>query len=262
MVRKKSNTNPEKKEVKFVPRRPSKYTCEQIAKALEECNGQIYLTAEKLDVNAHTVYRYLKKWPVLRRVRKKAWGITLDKIEAVLIKRALAGDLKAILRVLAAFRERWKTERTVKVKGNIDLNHTHKLDTSLPELTDDIKNNILEEVKRKRQESKQQMQALDMLECGLKELPADQLIIHDLIDNQVIIDNQDVERTTDHYDEKSIEAVIDNSSNDEGERNVHNEIIDSTECSGTVDEGSNRETQDRGVEGCTDSGSQDGNCIS
>jgi AcrR family transcriptional regulator len=82
--------------------RPCKYTPEQVAQALTDCHGKVYLAAERLGCSARTVYTYLSEHACVQEAAEQAQGRFLDVLEVKLHERALAGDLAAIKYTLSS----------------------------------------------------------------------------------------------------------------------------------------------------------------
>ncbi len=71
-------------------------TPETVAATLTETSGMVYLAAEKLDLSASTVYRYIKRHDVVRRALKHEKGKRLDTTEGKLWEAILKGEAWAI----------------------------------------------------------------------------------------------------------------------------------------------------------------------
>lgn len=73
-----------------------RYKPEQVAQALKETNGLVYLAAEKLNVNAATIYRYGERHEIVKDAIAHAKGKRLDTAEASLWKAILNGEAWAV----------------------------------------------------------------------------------------------------------------------------------------------------------------------
>lgn len=73
-----------------------RYTHKEIAKALTETRGMIYVAAQRLGCSANTILARMEKSPELRQIREQARGALIDTAELKLAQAVQAGDLGAI----------------------------------------------------------------------------------------------------------------------------------------------------------------------
>src|SRR5262245_28221772 len=71
-------------------------TAQQVVEALEATQGLVYLAAERLAINARTVYKYAARHPIIREALAHHKGKRLDTAEAALWKAVLAGEAWAV----------------------------------------------------------------------------------------------------------------------------------------------------------------------
>jgi hypothetical protein len=62
-----------------------KYTAAQMADALRETKGTVYLAAKRLDCDVNTVLRYCKRYPSVEQAKQAARGEILDETELRLV---------------------------------------------------------------------------------------------------------------------------------------------------------------------------------
>lgn len=164
-----------------VPKKPTRYTKEEVIAALKEKGGFIYATAAHLDLSPETMKNYMKRWPELRKVVKQCKRHALDRAERKLIDLIDRGDFRAIKYFLSCQgKKRGYGTQKVKIETN-NVGLPIGVSEEAPQLPDDLKREILNKVR-----AKCGMPALAKstpLEIGLKELP-DQLPIPIVIDNK------------------------------------------------------------------------------
>jgi len=73
-----------------------RYTQDQVVVALKECNGLLYLAAQRLGCDPDTVTNYLNRYPRLRRIVQEHRGRRVDLAEAALDRAVLAGEAWAV----------------------------------------------------------------------------------------------------------------------------------------------------------------------
>lgn len=73
-----------------------RYTHKEIAKALTETRGMVYVAAQRLGCSANTIIARLEQSPELRQIREQAKGALIDTAELKLAQAVQAGDLGAI----------------------------------------------------------------------------------------------------------------------------------------------------------------------
>ncbi len=73
-----------------------KFTPEQVAQALTECRGLVFLTAKKLGCSHDTVERMIKKHPACAAARVQQQGEMVDEGEGALWKAVRAGEAWAV----------------------------------------------------------------------------------------------------------------------------------------------------------------------
>lgn len=66
-----------------------KFTVEGVAKALRECRGNVWATAESLGASRSTIYKMISEFPELDRVRAEARSEMLDAAELVVERNIL-----------------------------------------------------------------------------------------------------------------------------------------------------------------------------
>ncbi len=165
-VRKASNKGPKKPNTGFVPKKPTRYSEEEVGQALKECGGYMYSTAAYLDVNYNTVKSYLKRWPRLRRIKKECLGLMVDRVENALITQALKGNVRAMNRILSHYGKDRGWEPQYKTVNQIV---TPPTPTDVPKLTEEVKQRLLDDArKRYADQQKKSAEGLKQLECGLK----------------------------------------------------------------------------------------------
>lgn len=178
----------------YIPRKTLKCTFEQVKAALIEKAGFIYATADALDINVDTLYKYMKRWPELKRIIKKCKQIGVKRCEARLFDIALKGNeespntMRALSRILTAYNKRYGKHKEVHNIGSVNINAV-----AAPIVTEEVKKKILEdararmeETKKRLLEDKRELEGLKKLENGLKELPTTNGVV---IDGEVVQDN-------------------------------------------------------------------------
>jgi hypothetical protein len=107
-----------------------KFTVEQVAKALNDCKGMVYLAAKQLKCHHQTVFNYLKRHASLRDVVESNRGEMVDFAELVLWKALQNGEQWAVVFTLT---------RLGKDRGyNEKIEHRHEHNyRNLPDLSAD-----------------------------------------------------------------------------------------------------------------------------
>lgn len=166
MVRKASTPKSKpKQKYDHLPKKKVYYTEEEVAKALRECRGKMYLAAAKLDIHPDTIRSYFRKWPGLRKVRKEAKEQVIDKIENKVIDEALKGSFKHAKYYLdhhAQHRGWGPLAKVNKEETNVTIN-------APPLVAEDLRRQLLDKAR-----ADCGLPPLDRgvpLEIGLKELP-------------------------------------------------------------------------------------------
>lgn len=170
MVRKASTPKDKpKRKVKFIPKRPLRYTKEEVAKALTENGGFVYLTADKMDIHPQTMTNYIKRWPELRKTIKYAKRKALDEAESRLLECIRNNDIRAIKYFLSCKGKRrgYKTHKEISV--NARQEQTLVTIDAPVELSEAKKRDILNKVRERN--GLPPLPASTPLQIGLKELP-------------------------------------------------------------------------------------------
>jgi hypothetical protein len=76
--------------------RKQKFRPGQVIAALNQCNGLIFLAAERLGCSARTVFNYANRYPSIRAAIEEKKGKRLDVAEATLDKAVLEGEAWAV----------------------------------------------------------------------------------------------------------------------------------------------------------------------
>ena len=117
-----------------------KFTAAQVAQALRDCQGMVYLAARKLGCSPVTIWSYRKRFKTVRDAVRQKRGELVDAAELALVKGVQQGQPWAVTFVLKHLgRRRGYVERrevTGKNGGNltleiveriVDANHTPSL---------------------------------------------------------------------------------------------------------------------------------------
>jgi len=81
-----------------------RYTAAQVIDALNQCQGLVYLAAERLGCTSETICNYKRRYPAIRQAIDEKRGKRIDTAEAALDRAVLAGEswaVKFILNCLA-----------------------------------------------------------------------------------------------------------------------------------------------------------------
>jgi len=76
--------------------RPPKFTPEQVAEALNKCDGLVFQAAKKLGCDHKTVQNYINRHDVCRLAREQKQGENLDEAEGQLMRAVRKGEAWAI----------------------------------------------------------------------------------------------------------------------------------------------------------------------
>ena len=102
--------------------RSFKYSPALVAGVLKEAHGFVKRAAEILGCPPSTIYRYIHRYPEVRRALREARRETREAVERKLYERAMAGDIGAIVFLL-------------KRMGNWNINRGGERDESVGEET-------------------------------------------------------------------------------------------------------------------------------
>jgi hypothetical protein len=98
------------------------FTSAQIATALTESKGMVYIAAKKLDCSHQTIYNYIARHPTVRMAKEKAEGEVLDMAELTVFKAIQNGEPWAVTFVLKTKgKNRGYVERMENANVDIDL---------------------------------------------------------------------------------------------------------------------------------------------
>ena len=169
-----------KKKVTHLPKRPLRYTKEQVKEALLKHGGFIYYTADQLDVAAETMRGYLKRWPELRQTIKVAKKKALDKAEHFLMELIEEKDFRAIKYFLSCKGKK----RGYRPHKEVSVNAKPSAPVVNIEVPLSVSQSKMREILNKARENAglAPMPGSMPLEIGLKELP----------DKGVVLDNKGV----------------------------------------------------------------------
>ena len=93
--------------------RHKKYKAGEVAGALIEYDGMVYVVAKALKVTHTTIYRYIKDYQICRDAKEQSEGLILDLAETNMRKAVKAGEEWAIKFLLKTKgKDRGYTERT------------------------------------------------------------------------------------------------------------------------------------------------------
>jgi hypothetical protein len=98
------------------------FTAEQIANALTETKGMVYIAAKKLGCSHQTIYNYILRHPTVRIAKENAEGEVLDMAELTVFKAIQNGESWAVTFVLKTKgKNRGYVERMENANVDIDL---------------------------------------------------------------------------------------------------------------------------------------------
>lgn len=78
----------------------SRYSARLVAQALRESRGFVNLASEFLGCSRATIYKYIQRYPAVKRALREARRETREAVERKLYERAMAGDIGAIVFLL------------------------------------------------------------------------------------------------------------------------------------------------------------------
>lgn len=76
--------------------RPHKFTAKQVADALKQTKGMVYLAAEVLGCDPTTIYNYAEKFPTVKAQFQTQRGRIVDTAELKLVQAVMNGEAWAV----------------------------------------------------------------------------------------------------------------------------------------------------------------------
>lgn len=113
----------------------TKLSPESIIAAVREADGSVVTAAKRLGVRRQSIYKHAQRHPEVLEAIQEIREDTIDRVEGVLIERALAGEPWAVCFYLKTqAKHRGYTERQERITANVSIDVTKLSDEQLRRL--------------------------------------------------------------------------------------------------------------------------------